>query len=128
MIDHLGVSVLDYAASKAFYTEALAPLGIGLIMEVTPEQNPSGWACGFGKAGKPSFWIGEGEGADAGFHIAFVAESRAEVDAFYAAARAAGASDNGPPGLRPIYHPDYYGAFVRDLNGFNVEAVCHHPE
>lgn len=128
MIDHLGVSVVDYPASKRFYEAALKPLGLSQIMEVGPDQNPSGWACGYGTDGKPFFWIGEGERADEGMHVAFLADSRAEVDAFYAAAIAAGATDNGPPGLRPIYHPNYYGAFVRDLNGFNVEAVCHRPE
>ena len=128
MIDHMGVSVRDYQGSKRFYAAALAPLGIGEIVEVTPDQNPTGWACGFGKAGKPFFWIGEGKQADEGMHVAFLAETRAEVDAFHAAALAAGATDNGAPGLRPIYHPAYYGAFVRDLNGFNVEAVCHGPE
>lgn len=128
MIDHMGVSVRDYQASKRFYAAALAPLGIVEIMEVTPEQNPTGWACGYGKDGKPFFWIGEGERTDEGLHFAFAVETRAEVDAFHAAALAAGATDNGPPGLRTIYHPTYYAAFVRDPNGFNVEAVCHRPE
>ena len=128
MIDHMGVSVRDYTASKAFYAAALKPLGIVQIVEVTPEQNPSGWACGFGSDHKPYFWIGEGQTVDAGFHLAFQARTRAEVDAFYEAALKAGAADNGAPGIRAIYHPNYYGAFVRDLNGFNLEAVCHAPE
>jgi len=128
MIDHLGISVLDYAASKRFYQAALAPLGVALVLEVTPEQNPSGWASGFGRNGKPDFWISEGGQTDPGFHIAFLADSRAQVDAFHAAALTAGGTDNGQPGLRPIYHPNYYGAFVRDLNGFNVEAVFHGPD
>lgn len=128
MIDHLGVSVKDYEASKRFYAEALKPLGIGLIMEVGPDVNPSGWACGFGSERRPYFWIGEGQTVDEGCHLAFEAKTRAEVDAFHDAALKAGASDNGAPGLRPHYHPNYYGAFVRDLNGFNLEAVCHAPE
>lgn len=128
MLDHVGVSVLDYEASKRFYAATLAPLGLTLLVEVTPDQNATGWACGFGADGKPFFWIGEGEQVDRGLHLAFLATNHAQVDAFHAAALAAGAIDNGGPGLRPVYHPDYYAAFVRDLNGFNVEAVCHTPE
>lgn len=127
MIDHVGLTVRDYAASKAFYADALEPLGIALVMEVGPDENPTGWACGFGAEGKPFFWIGEGRHVDEGCHVAFSARTRGEVDAFHAAALAAGAADNGGPGLRPHYHPDYYGAFVRDLNGWNLEAVCHAP-
>ena len=118
IIDHLGLSVADAEASKQFFTLALAPLGITLVSEF------AGWA-GFGKNGKPEFWFGAGEVAQSPMHIAFVAETREQVDAFYKAAIEAGATDNGPPGVREIYHPNYYGAFVLDANGHNIEAVCH---
>ena len=95
-------------------------------MEVTAEQTGGDPACGFGSNGKPYFWIGPGKAARA--HIAFVAETRRDVDSFYKMALAAGARDNGAPGLRPHYHPDYYGAFVLDPDGHNIEAVCHAPE
>jgi catechol 2,3-dioxygenase-like lactoylglutathione lyase family enzyme len=129
MIDHVGFAVRDYEKSKTFYTRALAPLGYGLVMEAGADQTESGFpACGFGSGGKPDFWIG-GEGfLDKPLHVAIVAETRAQVDAFYKAALAAGARDNGAPGLRPHYHPNYYGAFVLDLDGHNIEAVCHKPE
>ncbi len=130
MLDHLGFSVSDYTASRDFYRQALAPLGYGVVMEVTREMSGGYEGCGFGPPGRPQFWVGNG-GGDAqagGMHIAFVAKSRAEVDAFHAAAIAAGGKDNGAPGLRPHYHPDYYGAFVIDINGHNIEAVCHAPE
>jgi len=129
IIDHVGFGVSDYARAKAFYVEALAYLGIPLVVEVSPEQNPSKvWACGFGKDGKPEFWIGSDGKTTPPLHVAFVVESRAEVRAFYDAALRAGGRDNGAPGLRPHYHPSYYGAFVLDLDGHNVEAVCHAPE
>lgn len=124
MIDHVGLRVSDYERSKAFYVAALAPLGYGLVMELR-EAGPH---AGFGSGGKPDFWIGKGKGSTAGAHVAFAASDRATVRAFYEAALAAGASDNGPPGLRPQYHPAYYGAFVLDPDGHNVEAVCHQPE
>ena len=128
MLDHIGFMVADYAASKDFYTRALAPLGYGLDMEVTPEMTGTdAHHAGFGANGKPSFWIGTGKPLQGSLHVAFLAESRAAVDAFHAAALAAGGRDNGAPGLRPHYHPDYYGAFVYDLDGHNIEAVCHHP-
>ncbi len=127
MIDHTGFAVSDYERSKAFYAAALEPLAIALIMEVTAEQTGHGAHAGFGAEGVPFFWIGEGEAPKSAIHIAFTARSRAEVDAFHRAALAAGATDNGPPGLRPHYHPDYYGAFVLDPDGNNIEAVCHAP-
>lgn len=128
MIDHIGFAVSDYKKSKAFYTQALAPLGYVLIMEVPAEGNPSGApAAGFGEDGKPDFWIG-GEGKlEKPVHVAIVAKDRAAVDAFHKAALAAGGKDNGQPGLRPHYHPNYYGAFVFDPDGHNIEAVCHMP-
>lgn len=129
MIDHVGIAVSDEARSRAFYEQALAPLGIDLVMSVTPEQTESGGSAhGFGAAQKPFFWIGDKATVGTGTHVAFETESRAKVDAFYAAALAAGGSDNGPPGIRAHYHPHYYGAFVRDPDGHNIEAVCHRPE
>lgn len=135
LIDHIGFNVADYNRSRAFYDAALKPLGIAVVMEVTPEQSGKGAYAGYGKttdsghiqAGKPSFWFGEGEQLGNRLHVAFLAESRAEVDAFYTAAIAAGGTDNGGPGVRPHYHPNYYGAFVLDPDGHNVEAVCHKP-
>lgn len=126
MIDHVGFAVRDYEKSKAFYTKALAPLGYVLVMEATAEQTESGFpAAGFGINGKPDFWIG-GEGfLDKPLHVAIAAKDRAAVEAFHKAALAAGGKDNGGPGLRPYYHPDYYAAFVLDPDGHNIEAVCH---
>ncbi|HKQ46393.1 MAG TPA: VOC family protein [Rhizomicrobium sp.] len=126
MLDHVGIGVSDVARAKAFYDKALAPLGIALVMEVTAEQTGDQPACGFGSQGKPYFWFG-GAGDIARSHIAFVAQNRSAVDAFYKAALAAGGTDNGAPGLRPHYHENYYGAFVLDPDGHNIEAVCHLP-
>ena len=129
MLDHIGFTVSDYSRSRAFYERVLAPLGYGPVMEVTQrETGPGGYeGCGFGPPSKPHFWIGTGTQASGGLHVAFVAGSLAAVDAFYSEAIAAGARDNGAPGLRPHYHPHYYGAFVFDLDGNNIEAVCHAP-
>lgn len=128
MIDHIGFPVSDLARSRAFYDRALAPLGIELLMEVTEEMTGGhGAHLGYGRAGKPFFWIGSGRPAGPGTHVAFAAPDRATVDTFHAAALAAGGQDNGAPGLRPEYHPGYYGAFVLDPDGNNVEAV-HHGE
>jgi catechol 2,3-dioxygenase-like lactoylglutathione lyase family enzyme len=129
MIDHVGFPVSNYARAKAFYEKALAPLGYTLIMEVGPEHTESGSpAAGFGADGKPDFWIGGEGGLAKQMHIAIAVKDRAMVDAFHKAALAAGAKDNGAPGLRPHYHPNYYAAFVLDLDGHNIEAVCHAPE
>ncbi len=127
MIDHVGISVADLAASKAFYAQALAPLGYTLIMEVTAEQTGGHPAAGFGSE-SPDFWIGQDGAPSQRTHVALRTKTRAEVDAFHAAALAAGGRDNGAPGLRPHYHPNYYGAFVLDPDGHNIEAVCHTPE
>jgi len=127
MIDHLGFAVADLARSKAFYNSALAPLGYGIVMEVTPAETGRDAYVGYGRDGKPAFWIGTGKALDGGVHIAIAAKDRTAVDAFYKAALAAGGTDNGAPGLRPHYHPSYYGAFVIDPDGHNVEAVCHKP-
>lgn len=129
MIDHVGIAVADTKRSKAFYDAALAPIGISMIMEVPGSVTESGGtACGYGKAGKPFFWFGDKEKVGKGFHIAFAVDKRKLVDAFYKAALAAGGKDNGAPGLRPHYHSNYYGAFVHDPDGHNVEVVCHLPE
>jgi len=119
MIDHIGFPVSDYARSKAFYEQALAPLGYTLVMEVQQDENESP-ACGLGAGGKPDFWIGGEGGLNHPVHIALAAKDRATVDAFYKTAMEAGARDNGPPGLRPHYHAGYYAAFVLDPDGHNV--------
>ena len=128
MIDHIGITVADVPTARAFYEAALAPLSIAVVMVVTPEQSGGPAFAGFGAAGKPFFWIGSGGAASGPIHAAFAAGTRAEVDAFHRAALAAGGRDNGAPGLRPHYHPNYYGAFVLDPDGNNIEAVCHRPE
>ena len=137
MIDHIGLSVRDVAAATEFYMKALGPLGVAIVMQVSAEETGHGAAVGFGavgttpdglQTGKPSFWIGAGEPLSGPMHVAFVAPSRAAVDAFYRAALQAGGKDNGPPGLRPQYHANYYAAFVFDLDGNNIEAVCHAPQ
>ena len=127
MLDHIGFSVSNMKVSRIFYEKALKPIGITPMMEVTPEMTgTSDSHVGFG-AGRPFFWIGTGGKVSAGTHVAFAAESRKIVDEFYAAAMAAGGRDNGKPGLRPHYHENYYGAFVLDPDGNNIEAVCHSP-
>ena len=125
MLDHIGFPVSDYDRSKAFYQKALAPLGYSIVMEVTKAESGGAYeGAGFGDK-MPSFWISSGEALKGRLHVAFVAKNRAAVDTFYRAAMAAGAKDNGAPGLRPHYHPNYYGAFVLDPDGHNIEAVCH---
>jgi catechol 2,3-dioxygenase-like lactoylglutathione lyase family enzyme len=129
MLDHVGLQVSGYERSREFYRKVLAPLGGALVMEVTAEQTGDGAHAGFGIDGRPTFWIGTTQhGNSAGpVHIAFSAANRAAVDAFHRIALAAGATDNGAPGLRPHYHQHYYGAFVLDPDGHNIEAVCHLP-
>jgi catechol 2,3-dioxygenase-like lactoylglutathione lyase family enzyme len=123
MLDHTGINVSDYDRSRAFYEQALAPLGFTLLMEPLPHIG------GFGRDGKPWFWItDQRKPATTNVHLAFAAEDRATVDAFHEAALAAGGTDNGAPGIREIYHPTYYGAYVFDPDGNNIEVVCHHPE
>lgn len=124
MLDHVGFAVSDAERSRRFYEAALAPLGITLLMSVTPDLTASGGtAHGFGSDGDPYFWVGDNERVGEGTHVAFRAASRDVVEAFYAAAFAAGGTDNGAPGLRPHYGPNYYAAFVRDPDGNNIEAV-----
>jgi len=123
MIDHIGIRVSDLGTSVEFYTKALAPLGYALVM-----RNDEWGIAGFGIDGKPDFWISFQREATAkieGIHVAFAASRRSIVDEFYQTAMAAGATDNGPPGPRPMYHENYYGGFVRDPDGHNIEAVCH---
>lgn len=127
MIDHVGIAASDFAASRRLYDAALAPLGISALMEVTPEESGGYHGIGYGRDGKPCFWLGNGGPRGAGMHLAFTASSRAQVDAFHIAAIAAGAKDNGVPGVRVDYHPNYYAAFVLDADGINLEAVCHAP-
>lgn len=121
MIDHFSLNVRSFEVSKRFYEAALAPLGYKVLMEF-----PN--VAGLGEAGKPDFWIGQTQ-VEVGpsQHIAFASRDRATVDAFYRAAIAAGGKDNGAPGIRAQYHPNYYGAFVLDPDGNNIEAVCHAP-
>ena len=122
MIDHVALNVSDHAASKSFYEQSLAPLGYGVVMDF------EGYGTGFGAEGKPSLWIVRRDPVGGAAHVALVASGRPAVDAFHAAALAAGGQDNGSPGLRPDYHEHYYGAFVLDPDGNNVEAVCHKPQ
>lgn len=128
MIDHVGIGCSDLFASRRFYEAALAPLGITVLVELTPEMTGGDYSgIGMGRD-RPSFWFGNDGARGTGVHIAFQADTRAQVDAFYAAAMAAGGRDNGKPGLREHYAPDYYGAFVWDPDGINVEAVCRQSE
>jgi catechol 2,3-dioxygenase-like lactoylglutathione lyase family enzyme len=121
MIDHLVLIVKDVAMSRQFFERALAPLGYHVEMSF-----PEG--VGFGDAGKPEFWITSRGEPHVDFHLAFHCKHRAQVDEFYATAIAAGGRDNGSPGIREQYHPNYYGAFVFDPDGNNIEAVCHDPQ
>ncbi|MDR3513976.1 MAG: VOC family protein [Caulobacteraceae bacterium] len=127
MLDHISLAIADLARSRAFYDAAFAPLGIGVEMSVSAEESGGAAFVGYGSDGRPYFWLAEASPASGPVHVAFTAADRAGVDAFYAAAIAAGGRDNGGPGLRPHYHPNYYGAFVLDPDGHNIEAVCHAP-
>jgi catechol 2,3-dioxygenase-like lactoylglutathione lyase family enzyme len=123
-LDHVALSSADYDVSRRFYERALAPLGLRTLMEFEVD----GRIAGIGDE-RPFFWIGDGgKLTDGRLHICFAARTRAEVDAFHAAAIAAGGRDNGPPGPRPHYHATYHAAFVLDPDGHNIEAVCHAPE
>ncbi len=123
MLDHIAINVSDYDRSRGFYERALAPLDYALLMEPRPQTG------GFGRDGKPWFWITDQRTPTTdNVHVAFAAADRATVDAFHAAALVAGGTDNGGPGIREIYHPNYYGAFVIDPDGNNIEAVCHQPK
>jgi catechol 2,3-dioxygenase-like lactoylglutathione lyase family enzyme len=128
MIDHIGLDMSDPVVSRRFYEQALAPLGYKVLMEVPTEFTGGAVVFGMGVPPKPDFWLHQGTPQKPRVHVAFAADSRADVDAFYQAAMAAGGKDNGPPGLRPQYHKGYYGAFVLDPDGNNIEACCHKPE
>ncbi len=121
ILDHIGFNVSDFEASKQFFVQALKPLGIGIVSE------GKGWAM-IGKNGKPQLWFGSFGASPGPIHIAFAAGNRSQVQQFHAAALAAGGKDNGAPGIRTQYHPNYYGAFIIGPDGHNVEAVCHQPE
>jgi catechol 2,3-dioxygenase-like lactoylglutathione lyase family enzyme len=129
MIDHTGLVVSDYQRAKRFYQVALEPIGYGLLMEIPTEHTGGVEVAGFGDMStkKPDFWISRGQPNRPAIHVALRASTRAGVDAFYRAAMAAGGTDNGAPGIRAHYHPNYYGAFVRDPDGHNIEVVCHEP-
>jgi catechol 2,3-dioxygenase-like lactoylglutathione lyase family enzyme len=127
MIDHTGVQVSDPSKSRQFYERALAPLGYKLLMEIPKEFTEGDIVLGYGVPPKPDFWVIEGQPNEPRIHVAFRADHRKQVDEFYKAALAAGGKDNGPPGPRPQYHKDYYGAFVLDPDGHNIEACCHTP-
>jgi catechol 2,3-dioxygenase-like lactoylglutathione lyase family enzyme len=128
IIDHMGFGVGDYEKAKAFYAAALAPLGCRLVSEM-PQADPNFSVASFGEDWHEArFWIGSEGKTTPPMHVAFRAQDRAAVDAFYAAAMGAGGRDNGPPGLRPNYQPNYYAAFVLDPDGHNIEAVCLKPE
>jgi len=122
MFDHVGLNVRDYATSRAFYEKALAPVGYRVVMAFDQWK-----AAGFGTDDKPEFWLSEREPYGTGTHVAFACANRAEVDAVYEAAMAAGGRDNGTPGVREHYHANYYSAFILDPDGNNFEAVCHKP-
>lgn len=126
IFDHVGLVVSDLDRATAFYNGALAPLGIRELMRIPASVTGRGDVVGYGSA-KPELWLSPGAQTKPHVHLALVAENRAAVDAFYKAALAAGGVGNGPPGLRAHYHPDYYGAFVLDPDGHNIEACCHRP-
>lgn len=127
MIDHTGVVVSDFDRSKAFYSVALGAIGYALIADIPASVTGHTDVAGFGEGGKPDFWISRGTANTPRVHIAFRVDKRAAVDAFYRAGINAGARDNGGPGLREHYHPNYYSAFIYDPDGHNIEAVCHVP-
>ena len=121
MLDHIGFGVTDYTLSKTFFLKALQPLGVGIVME-------SEHGIGIGPQGQPSLWLFQTSEQPAPLHLAFTAQNRQQVQDFYHAALEAGGKDNGAPGLRPHYHPNYSAAFAIGPDGHNVEAVCHQPE
>ena len=128
MIDHTGINASDFNRSKEFYSKALSVIGYSLLVELPASVTGSTDVAGFGEPPKPDFWVSKGAPNNPPVHVAFRVATRAQVDAFFNAAIAAGGSDHGKPGVRPHYHPNYYGAFVLDPDGHNIEAVCHSPE
>lgn len=127
MLDHVSLTVSDVNRAKAFYDAALAPLGVSALTSGPDESAGDLSFAGYGEGDRAFFWIGGGWGQAGHAHVAFVADKRSQVDAFYAAAMAAEGRDNGPPGVRAHYDPNYYAAFVLDPDGNNIEAVCHAP-
>jgi catechol 2,3-dioxygenase-like lactoylglutathione lyase family enzyme len=125
MIDHTGLSVSNPERSRHFYERGLAPINYSVLMEIPKEYTGGAVVLGLGVAPKADFWLHEGTPQTPRLHIAFRADNRKQVDDFYQAALAAGGRDNGAPGLRPHYHANYYGAFVLDPDGHNIEVVCH---
>jgi catechol 2,3-dioxygenase-like lactoylglutathione lyase family enzyme len=128
MIDHIGLQVGDPVVSRAFYDAALAPLGYRMLVEIPKEHTGGTIVFGYGVPPKADFWVSEGTPNDPRVHVAFRAETHEQVNKFYQEALAAGGKDNGRPGPRPHYHKDYYGAFVLDPDGHNIEAVCRDPK
>jgi|SRR5438105_15756822 len=128
MIDHTGIVASDFEKSKAFYAKALSAIGYSLLAEFPASVTGHADVAGFGEPPKPDFWVSKGSPNNSPIHVAFRVGTRSQVDAFFKAAIAAGGRDNGPPGLRVHYHANYYGAFVLDPDGHNIEAVCHSPE
>lgn len=125
-LDHLEIVVSNAKRSRDFYAAALDPLGVKYMYEIkTDTTRPGEKRYGFGREGKPYFWVKNGSSVGSGTHVAFTAPTREAVDAFYAAAIKAGGTNNGAPGVRDRYHSHYYAAFVLDPDGVNVEAVCH---
>lgn len=127
MIDHVGLTVSNIEKSKEFYTLALAPLGFQILAEVPASISKTKDFIGFGAPPKPEFWIESGLSVNSLVHVAFRAHCRAQVDNFYTAALSGGGRDNGAPGIRAHYHPNYYAAFILDYDGHNIEVVCHEP-
>jgi catechol 2,3-dioxygenase-like lactoylglutathione lyase family enzyme len=127
MIDHTGVNVRDFEKSKTFYTAVFSTIGYSLLANLPASITGHTDVAGFGEAPKPDFWVINGKPNNPPLHVAFRVNTRAEVDNFYQAGIAAGGRDNGKPGIRPQYHPNYYGAFILDPDGHNIEAVCHAP-
>lgn len=129
MIDHLSTYATEFLVTRRFYEQAFEPLGYSVQAELKFDDDadlPGRRACAFGANGATSFWIIESTETYTPRHIAFAAKNRGAVDDFYKSGLASGGRDNGAPGLRPIYHADYYGAFLIDPDGNDVEAVCHH--
>lgn len=127
MIDHVTFGVRHFERSTAFYDQAFAPLGVKRLFTVPPEHSGGVKSTGYGDT-RPWFWIAEEDATHGKLHICLTAKDRKTVDAFHAAGLAAGGTDNGAPGLRPHYHASYYGAFILDPDGHNIEAVCHQPD
>ncbi len=128
MIDHTGVNASDFNKSKEFYSKSLTAIGYSLLVELPASVTGSTDVAGFGEPPKPDFWVSKGTPNNPPVHVAFRVATRAQVDAFFKAAIAAGGRDHGKPGVRPHYHPNYYGAFVLDPDGHNIEAVCRSSE